>query len=934
MGALLAPSRREEGVNQIARHGKWLSIVCVLGSALISSVGTSFADDQAPCRVIGDKVNPRFTALWVADDGIWAADDLNHALILYDRLSGKEKRRIQGLRTGLDFPAAVQADASFKLADGKRGLIWASMNDTADRVTAYAKQDVDSADTSSADLAPAAVIRFNAIRFDGQAIYRGARVYGFHVDEQNDEIVLGFEKGDFIDADGHASLGSVVIVNRGGADFSQLGTGKRWIHGAHTGLANPHGLWIDASHDEIYVASYGHLPQRAPQLPSITVYDRLANGDAAPKRTIAGNRTHLGMPIKVFVDDRNNELVVADDQEGILVFDRLADGDAMPKRMIASHNMPNGVFVDNAHDELVVANWEHRSIEFYPRNWNGPRTAPKRAIEIAPDVPVIGLGNPGALTFARDEIIAPNCVSHPGFTSYARGSDGAVYSTRHVEGSNTQMSRSIHNLQVWEHPTDPRRDEIFVPKPLGSAILVFNRTDDGNVKPKRVIQGPATKLEDSEGVTVDDKEIAVPNHNNSILIFPRLGDGNIAPLRQITYQAGTKDPATGAWLGPWGEGSSIELGPAIWFDHKGTGDPGDDEIVVRARYTVRDAAGNRAISQFVIAFFPRNANGPTIPTRIIASKELTGVHQVTVVGDEVLSAVQGNREGNPPVFGGLAVYDAARTSTLNSDGRTLSDVPVKRLLRAGDLQGGLGGVRHPRAVAVDPMRREVYVGDSKGNDIRVFRLDWQNEPCLSEAVAPTPPGRGHEAHGPEDLGHEDHQQARAPSPAVGSPAAPARPNIFGVGIELIDKPKGLDGTPFDLTSIFAFTKDFFHCVVLTNDQAFTMPTHSLGSVEIGKNQFFMSVDSVGIESVRKPAPGRVELRGMARSITRVGDKFEEAIVPFNVVAVDGGPGFERDSLLLTVSYNERDSPMQLAIFGPEAHFGHTILSGDIAIAPN
>ena len=60
-------SRREEGVNQIARHGKWFSIVCVLGAAVISSVGISFADDQSPCRVIGDKVNPRFTALWVAD---------------------------------------------------------------------------------------------------------------------------------------------------------------------------------------------------------------------------------------------------------------------------------------------------------------------------------------------------------------------------------------------------------------------------------------------------------------------------------------------------------------------------------------------------------------------------------------------------------------------------------------------------------------------------------------------------------------------------------------------------------------------------------------------------------------------------------------------------------------------------------------------------
>jgi hypothetical protein len=138
-------------------------------------------------------------------------------------LSGKEKKRIQGFATGLDFPAAVQIDPSFKLAGGKQGLIWASMNDTADRVTAYAKEDVDSTDASPVDLPPAAVIRFNAIRFNGQAIYQSARVYGFYADEQNDEIALGLEKRDFIDADGHASLGSVVIVNRGGAEFSQLG---------------------------------------------------------------------------------------------------------------------------------------------------------------------------------------------------------------------------------------------------------------------------------------------------------------------------------------------------------------------------------------------------------------------------------------------------------------------------------------------------------------------------------------------------------------------------------------------------------------------------------------------------------------------------------------------------------------------------------------
>jgi hypothetical protein len=224
---------------------------------------------------------------------------------------------------------------------------------------------------------------------------------------------------------------------------------------------------------------------------------------------------------------------------------------------------------------------------------------------------------------------------------------------------------------------------------------------------------------------------------------------------------------------------------------------------------------------------------------------------------------------------------------------------------------------------VDPVRREVYLGDSKGNDIRVFRVDWQNEPCLSEAAAPTPP---------PTHGHEDHQRSHAASPAVGSPAALGRPDIFGVGTELIDTPKDPNGVPFDLTSIFAFTSDLFHCVVLTNDRAFTMPTHSLGLVEIGKNQFFMSVDSVRIESITMAAVGRVEFNGMARSITRVEDKFEEAVVPFNVVAVDGGPGFERGSLLLTVFYTDKDSPMQLAIFGPDAHFGHSILSGDIAIA--
>ena len=94
----------------------------------------------------------------------------------------------------------------------------------------------------------------------------------------------------------------------------------------------------------------------------------------------------------------------------------------------------------------------------------------------------------------------------------------------------------------------------------------------------------------------------------------------------------------------------------------------------------------------------------------------------------------------------------------------------------------------------------------------------------------------------------------------------------------------------------------------------------------------MSVDSVSVDSTRKQAANRVELKGKARSITRVGDKYEESVVPFTAVAVDGGPGHDKDSLLLTVIYDDRSSPMQLAIFGPEARFGQSILSGDITVA--
>lgn len=160
-----------------------------------------------------------------------------------------------------------------------------------------------------------------------------------------------------------------------------------------------------------------------------------------------------------------------------------------------------------------------------------------------------------------------------------------------------------------------------------------------------------------------------------------------------------------------------------------------------------------------------------------------------------------------------------------------------------------------------------------------------------------------------------------------------RPKIFGAGTELLDRPRDSQGVPFNLTSTFAFTESMFHCAVASNDKAFSLRTYSLGTVVLPEKQFSMSIDSAGIEKVAKTGRGRVEIRGTARSITRIGERYEDAIVPFLAVAADGGPSYEKDSLVLTIYYNEKDSPMQFAIFGPEPRFGQpvTILSGDISI---
>lgn len=234
----------------------------------------------------------------------------------------------------------------------------------------------------------------------------------------------------------------------------------RLLQGDRTLLADPHGIAFDSKNNLIFVANFGSTRTPRPDSgglirypafaatesydpfaigqkprikpnwpldvyqmvpgsgrtlpPSITVYDKTAQGDAAPIRVITGPRTQLNWPAGLFVDAARGELFVANDGGGtVLVFSTSANGDAAPLRVLKGPrtqlSYPTSVFVDEKNDELWVANFGNHSATVYNRTASGD-TAPIRVIRSAPiGTPAPTLVN-ARITYdtKRDEILAPN----------------------------------------------------------------------------------------------------------------------------------------------------------------------------------------------------------------------------------------------------------------------------------------------------------------------------------------------------------------------------------------------------------------------------------------------------------------------------------------------------------------------------------------------
>jgi DNA-binding beta-propeller fold protein YncE len=385
------------------------SAAAAQAAKLANTADTS--SDLPPLRMVVDPY-PSFNGVVVdtAGDRVMMSDTNRKSLLIYPRTAGSATstvtesptQQIMGPETGIGFIAGVAIDHDHH-------ELFAVNNDVEDRLVVFD-------DSARGNAKPKRVL------------YVPHQSWGIAFDHRRDEIALSVQTPNMF-----------VVFRR---DAKKFDAPVRSVRGPHTMMADPHGIFIDETHNEVFVANHGNY--RPAELitsytaydaresrqersgnafsetargnfvgSSITVYDGDAKGDAAPLRTIAGPLSQVDWPMGVAVDEANNELFVANNGDNsILVFPRTAAGNVQPTRVIHGPRTgikgPMGVFV--AKDEIFVANFGDHTALVFPRLAVG-NAPPKRVIRNAPaGKETSGFGNPYAVAYdsKRQEILVPN----------------------------------------------------------------------------------------------------------------------------------------------------------------------------------------------------------------------------------------------------------------------------------------------------------------------------------------------------------------------------------------------------------------------------------------------------------------------------------------------------------------------------------------------
>lgn len=374
---------------------------------------TDAVAERQPLRVIAD---PYFSFAGITVDTIRdevvVGDQKMSKIVVYDRLTNTPaaaamsppKRVIGGDKSFLEYVSSVYVDPA-------SGDIYAINNDTMPGMPVFGRDAVG-------NVAPK------------RRVDKPHTAFAITGSEKDQEVFLTIQ-------DDHA----VIVYSKG---FKDKDGPVRILQGAHTGLADPHGIAIDPTRNELFVTNWGQRNERPPlsegggggfidrpdfpvgrsrvfpasgkiQPASISVYPTNARGDTAPLRVIAGPKTGLNWPTGLAVHPERGEIFVANDVgASVTVFRADASGNAAPIRVIKGPRSliknPTGVAVDLKNNELWVANFGGHSATVYPIDANGD-AAPLRVIRSAPvETGSPMLSNPHVTVFdsKRKEILVAN----------------------------------------------------------------------------------------------------------------------------------------------------------------------------------------------------------------------------------------------------------------------------------------------------------------------------------------------------------------------------------------------------------------------------------------------------------------------------------------------------------------------------------------------
>ena len=334
-------------------------------------------------------------------------------LVIYDRLTNtppsanfsEPKRVIGGPAAFLEYACAVYVDPA-------TGDIYGVNNDTMNWLPVFGRD-------ARGNVEPDRKLRTPHTTF------------GIVADEEQQELLMTVQ-------DDHA----VVVFRK---DAQDEDSPVRILQGDATLMADPHGIGLDTIRNEIFVTNWGSNNQRPPlseggggdarherpdfpvgrnrafpgtgklMPPSITVYDKNAQGDTAPLRVIQGPLTQMDWPTSLAVHSERGEIFIANDTgDSVIVFPVTAEGNVAPIRVIKGPNTmvdnPTGVTIDLENNELWVANFGSHAATVFPIDADGDVT-PIRVIRSAPigtPAPMLSNAHTVDLDTRRDEVLVAN----------------------------------------------------------------------------------------------------------------------------------------------------------------------------------------------------------------------------------------------------------------------------------------------------------------------------------------------------------------------------------------------------------------------------------------------------------------------------------------------------------------------------------------------